>query len=270
MLFGVLHFIPDEDDPYGIVARLLAALPSGKLPGRPAPDRGLLPGRGRRAGQLPQRGHPVPVPDPGRVRAVPGRPGAGPAGAGADGRMAGPGRVPAAPQRGRGRRVRRPGPQALTEAEGDRMASDQIDTTVPHSARIWNYWLGGKDNYPVDREAGDRFVEVSPDIVARGPRGPVLPGPRGPLPGRRGRHPAVPRRRHRAAHGRQHPRGRAAGRTGVPDRLRRQRPAGPGARPRAADVPARRRLRLRRRRRTRTGGDHRGGPDRWTSAGRSR
>ena len=29
MLFGVLHFIPDEDDPYGIVARLLAALPSG-------------------------------------------------------------------------------------------------------------------------------------------------------------------------------------------------------------------------------------------------
>jgi len=29
-----------------------------------------------------------------------------------------------------------------------------IDTTVSHSARIWNYWLGGKDNYPVDREAG--------------------------------------------------------------------------------------------------------------------
>jgi hypothetical protein len=28
-LFGVLHFIPDEDDPYAIVARLLAALPSG-------------------------------------------------------------------------------------------------------------------------------------------------------------------------------------------------------------------------------------------------
>jgi S-adenosyl methyltransferase len=29
-----------------------------------------------------------------------------------------------------------------------------IDTTVPHSARVWNYWLGGKDNYAVDREAG--------------------------------------------------------------------------------------------------------------------
>ena len=28
-LFGVLHFIPDEDDPYGIVARLTGALPAG-------------------------------------------------------------------------------------------------------------------------------------------------------------------------------------------------------------------------------------------------
>ncbi len=40
-----------------------------------------------------------------------------------------------------------------------------IDTTVPHSARIWNYWLGGKDNYPVDREAGDQYVAVFPAIV---------------------------------------------------------------------------------------------------------
>jgi S-adenosyl methyltransferase len=41
----------------------------------------------------------------------------------------------------------------------------QIDTTVPHSARIWNYWLGGKDNYPVDRAAGDQFREAFPGIV---------------------------------------------------------------------------------------------------------
>ncbi|HEY4007076.1 MAG TPA: SAM-dependent methyltransferase [Pseudonocardia sp.] len=32
------------------------------------------------------------------------------------------------------------------------------------SARVWNYWLGGKDNYTVDREAGDRFVQVYPEI----------------------------------------------------------------------------------------------------------
>ena len=25
----------------------------------------------------------------------------------------------------------------------------EISTAVPHSARIWNYWLGGTDNYPV-------------------------------------------------------------------------------------------------------------------------
>lgn len=48
-----------------------------------------------------------------------------------------------------------------------------IDTTVSHSARVWNYWLGGKDNYPVDRMAGDRVAEMYPDIVqlARAARG---------------------------------------------------------------------------------------------------
>jgi O-methyltransferase involved in polyketide biosynthesis len=45
------------------------------------------------------------------------------------------------------------------------MPSGDIDTTVPSSARIWNYWLGGKDNYPVDREAGDAFLEIYPGIV---------------------------------------------------------------------------------------------------------
>ncbi len=43
--------------------------------------------------------------------------------------------------------------------------SPKIDTTVPHSARIWNYWLGGKDNYPVDRAAGDAYVKTFPGIV---------------------------------------------------------------------------------------------------------
>jgi S-adenosyl methyltransferase len=43
--------------------------------------------------------------------------------------------------------------------------SPKIDTTVPHSARIWNYWLGGKDHYPVDRAAGDAYVKTFPGIV---------------------------------------------------------------------------------------------------------
>ncbi|GGW54308.1 SAM-dependent methyltransferase [Streptomyces xantholiticus] len=41
---------------------------------------------------------------------------------------------------------------------------DRIDTTRPHTARIWNYWTGGKDNYPVDQEAGDQIRELHPGI----------------------------------------------------------------------------------------------------------
>jgi len=41
---------------------------------------------------------------------------------------------------------------------------DDIDVTVPHSARIWNYWLGGKDNYEVDRVVGDQVAQMNPRI----------------------------------------------------------------------------------------------------------
>ncbi|MER6093202.1 SAM-dependent methyltransferase [Streptomyces bluensis] len=47
----------------------------------------------------------------------------------------------------------------------DTAALSKIDSTVPHSARIWNYWLGGKDNYPVDHEAGDAFIKIFPGIT---------------------------------------------------------------------------------------------------------
>jgi hypothetical protein len=40
-----------------------------------------------------------------------------------------------------------------------------IDISVAHSARVWNYWLGGKDNYAVDRAAGDQYRQVFPGIV---------------------------------------------------------------------------------------------------------
>jgi S-adenosyl methyltransferase len=43
--------------------------------------------------------------------------------------------------------------------------SPAIDTSVPRSARIWNYWLGGTDNYPVDREAGEQYKKLFPGIV---------------------------------------------------------------------------------------------------------
>jgi S-adenosyl methyltransferase len=40
-----------------------------------------------------------------------------------------------------------------------------INFDVPQSARIWNYWQGGKDNYPVDRAAGDAWIAIQPEIV---------------------------------------------------------------------------------------------------------
>jgi hypothetical protein len=41
----------------------------------------------------------------------------------------------------------------------------QLDASVPHSARVWNYWLGGKDNFAADRALGDQIVEFFPDII---------------------------------------------------------------------------------------------------------
>jgi hypothetical protein len=41
----------------------------------------------------------------------------------------------------------------------------KLDTNTPHSARVWNYWLGGKDNFAADRATGDRVLQVYPEIV---------------------------------------------------------------------------------------------------------
>jgi O-methyltransferase involved in polyketide biosynthesis len=41
----------------------------------------------------------------------------------------------------------------------------KIDTTVPQTARVWNYWLGGNDNYEVDRVLGDQVEQAFPQIV---------------------------------------------------------------------------------------------------------
>ncbi|MDQ0994548.1 SAM-dependent methyltransferase [Streptomyces sp. V3I7] len=43
-------------------------------------------------------------------------------------------------------------------------AQQRIDTSQPHTARIWNYWLGGRDNYEVDRAAGDQIRQLHPGI----------------------------------------------------------------------------------------------------------
>ena len=40
-----------------------------------------------------------------------------------------------------------------------------IDTSVPHPARRYNYWLGGKDNFAADRESGDAIAAAFPVVV---------------------------------------------------------------------------------------------------------
>src|SRR5487761_1111754 len=42
----------------------------------------------------------------------------------------------------------------------------QFDTLHAHSARVYNYWLGGKDNFAADREAAEQAIAANPGIVA--------------------------------------------------------------------------------------------------------
>ncbi|MFD4759652.1 SAM-dependent methyltransferase [Streptomyces sp. NPDC058439] len=44
-------------------------------------------------------------------------------------------------------------------------AADGLRTDRPHSARVWNYLLGGTDNYTVDRRMGDVILEAFPDFA---------------------------------------------------------------------------------------------------------
>jgi hypothetical protein len=41
----------------------------------------------------------------------------------------------------------------------------RLDTTVAHSARLWNYLLGGKDNFAADREAAEQVLAYMPELV---------------------------------------------------------------------------------------------------------
>ncbi|WP_433497438.1 SAM-dependent methyltransferase [Sphaerimonospora sp. CA-214678] len=43
--------------------------------------------------------------------------------------------------------------------------AQQVDGSVAHNARVWNHWLGGKDNYAVDRQVGDHIAGMFPHIA---------------------------------------------------------------------------------------------------------
>ena len=40
----------------------------------------------------------------------------------------------------------------------------EFDTSVAHVARVYDYWLGGKDNFAADRAAGDQAIQAFPNI----------------------------------------------------------------------------------------------------------
>ncbi|HEY0536618.1 MAG TPA: SAM-dependent methyltransferase [Actinoplanes sp.] len=50
----------------------------------------------------------------------------------------------------------------MTVTDGDNSA---LQPDVPHAARIWNYWMGGQDNFAADRAAADAVAQVYPEIV---------------------------------------------------------------------------------------------------------
>ncbi|WP_019633586.1 SAM-dependent methyltransferase [Actinomadura atramentaria] len=47
----------------------------------------------------------------------------------------------------------------------DSAPKPEIDYSVPQTARIWNYWLGGKDNSEVDRQVGEDILKVIPNMA---------------------------------------------------------------------------------------------------------
>jgi SAM-dependent methyltransferase len=53
-------------------------------------------------------------------------------------------------------------PQQDAQPQGTRR---EIDTSVPHIARVYDYWLGGTSNYESDRQAAARAAEANPVIL---------------------------------------------------------------------------------------------------------
>jgi O-methyltransferase involved in polyketide biosynthesis len=51
-----------------------------------------------------------------------------------------------------------------TPAPGAQAERPRFDTSVAHPARVYDYWLGGKDNFAADRIAGEDTIAAWPDI----------------------------------------------------------------------------------------------------------
>lgn len=56
-------------------------------------------------------------------------------------------------------------PEWMRATADDPPVPPGIDTSLAHPARIYDYWLGGKDNFAADRAVGDRIIAATPPIV---------------------------------------------------------------------------------------------------------
>jgi hypothetical protein len=52
------------------------------------------------------------------------------------------------------------------DSSDDSAESSSFDTSVAHPARVYDYLLGGKDNYEADREAAEGIITISPNVLA--------------------------------------------------------------------------------------------------------
>jgi S-adenosyl methyltransferase len=59
----------------------------------------------------------------------------------------------------------REGAEAVSETALKPGDAPAFDTSVAHVARVYNYWLGGKDNFAADRAAAEQAISAFPDIV---------------------------------------------------------------------------------------------------------
>jgi hypothetical protein len=57
-------------------------------------------------------------------------------------------------------------PPMTAEGQAATQADQRYNPDIPHGARIWNYWVGGKDNFPADREVAEAAIVAYPGIVA--------------------------------------------------------------------------------------------------------
>jgi hypothetical protein len=53
----------------------------------------------------------------------------------------------------------------LSDAPDSEQIQVELNTNVAHPARVYDYWLGGKDNFPADAAAAEQAMEALPQIV---------------------------------------------------------------------------------------------------------